>query len=291
MRVTGHVSQSEIVLALTCPDQPGIVHAVSGFFLERGGDIIDSQQFGSRASGRFFMRVHVGLDGPSADVDALRSDFGTIAREYRMEWSLTDIEELPRVAILVSRFGHCLNDLLYRWSTGQLRVDIRLIVSNHRDFELLAESYDVPFVHVPVTPDTKREAEQELMSLVKEHAIDLVVLARYMQVLSDELCEQLAGRAINIHHSFLPSFKGGRPYHQAFERGVKLVGATAHYVTAELDEGPIIEQEVVRVHHGFGAQDLTVAGRDAECVALARAVQWHAENRVLLDGPRTVVLR
>jgi formyltetrahydrofolate deformylase len=282
---------NEIVLSLSCADRPGIVHAVSGFFLERGGDIIDSQQFGSRLSGRFFMRVHVGLDRPNSGVSEIRSEFGTVAATYGMQWSLTGVDERPRVAILVSRFGHCLNDLLYRWSTGQLKVDVSLIVSNHRDFASLAETYGVPFVHVPVTTDTKPEAEQELMRLVKEHDIDLVVLARYMQILSDELCEQLAGRAINIHHSFLPSFKGGRPYHQAFERGVKLVGATAHYVTAELDEGPIIEQEVVRVHHGFTPQDLTVAGRDAECVALARAVQWHAEHRVLLDGPRTVVLR
>src|SRR5919198_93689 len=289
--MTQEAPPSEVVLSLTCPDQPGIVHAVSAFLLEHGGDIVDSQQFSDRVSGRFFMRVDVRFEDADVALSQLRSEFATVAEPLAMQWTLTDVEQRQRVAILVSRFGHCLNDLLFRWSAGQLTIDIPLIVSNHRDLEPLAGSYGIPFVHVPVTPETKQEAEQELLRRVKEYDIDLVVLARYMQILSDELCEQLAGRAINIHHSFLPSFKGGKPYHQAHDRGVKLVGATAHYVTAELDEGPIIEQEVVRVNHSFTAQDLVVAGRDVECIALARAVQWHAEHRILLNGHRTVILR
>ncbi len=282
---------AEVVLALTCPDQPGIVHAVSEFFLKNDGDIADSQQFGDSDSGRFFMRVRVKLQAGSKLLKELEAEFAQIGQSYGMDWTLKGSTDRQRVMILVSRFGHCLNDLLYRHKTGQLNIDIPVIVSNHRDFEDLANSYGIPFIHLPVTADTKREAEHALMRLVNQHDIDLVVLARYMQVLSDELCQQLEGRAINIHHSFLPSFKGGKPYHQALERGVKLVGATAHYVTAELDEGPIIEQEIVRVDHGYSAQDLVVAGRDVESVALARAVQWHSEHRVLLNGHRTVVFR
>ena len=290
--MTQEAPPTEVVLSLTCPDKPGIVHAVAQFVFERGGDMLDSQQFVDRPSGRFFMRVHVLLDSPDVDVAQLRADFAsTVAEPLDMQWTLTDTQQRQRVAILVSRFGHCLNDLLFRWSTGQLKIDIPVIVSNHRDLQPHAETYGVPFVHIPVTQDTKHEAEQELLRVVKEYDIDLVVLARYMQILSDDLCQQLAGRAINIHHSFLPSFKGGKPYHQAHDRGVKLVGATAHYVTSELDEGPIIEQEVVRVNHSYGAQDLVVAGRDAECVALARAVQWHSEHRILLSGHRTVIFR
>lgn len=281
----------DVVLSLSCPDRPGIVYAVSGFFLDHGGDIVESQQFGDQLTQRFFMRVQVRFDNLELTETFLQTEFARVAEPLGMEWTLTNVHHRQRVAILVSRFGHCLNDLLYRWRTGQLPIDIPLIVSNHRDLEPLAQTYGIPFVHNPVTPDTKQEAEQELLRLVKEHDIDLVVLARYMQVLSDDLCEQLAGRAINIHHSFLPSFKGAKPYHQAHDRGVKLVGATAHYVTAELDEGPIIEQEVVRVQHGYTSQDLVVAGRDAECVALARAVQWHSENRILLNGHRTVIFR
>jgi formyltetrahydrofolate deformylase len=289
--MTTETTPIEVVLSLTCPDKKGIVHAVAAFFFERGGDMLESQQFVDRANRRFFMRVQVRLDQGDVDVARLRSEFAPVAASLGMEWTLTDTQQRPRVAILVSKFGHCLNDLLYRWSTGQLKIDIPLIVSNHPDLRSHAEAYGIPFVHIPVTPDSKREAEQELLRLVKEHEIDLVVLARYMQILSDELCEQLAGRAINIHHSFLPSFKGGKPYHQAHDRGVKLVGATAHYVTADLDEGPIIEQEVVRVNHDYSPGDLVVAGRDAECVALARAVQWHSEHRILLSGHRTLIFR
>jgi formyltetrahydrofolate deformylase len=208
-----------------------------------------------------------------------------------MEWQLHAVDDRPRVLIMVSRFGHCLNDLLYRWQTGQLKIDIPLIVSNHRDFEALAKSYGIPFEHVPVTRETKSAAEAKLLDLIDQHDIELTVLARYMQVLSDSLCTKLEGRVINIHHSFLPSFKGAKPYHQAFERGVKVVGATAHYVTPDLDEGPIIEQEVIRVDHTQDAEQLAVIGRDAECLALSRAVQWHVERRVLLNGTRTVVFK
>ena len=289
--MTQEVQPSEVVLSLACPDRPGIVHAVSAFFLDRGGDILESQQFGDRVSGRFFMRVQVRFDDAGASEAQLQSEFAAVADSLGMEWTLADVHHCQRVALLVSRFGHCLNDLLYRWSTGQLTIDIPFIVSNHREMEPLAQTHGIPFVHIPVTSETKHEAEQELLRLVEEHDIDLVVLARYMQILSDDICQQLAGRAINIHHSFLPSFKGGKPYHQAHDRGVKLVGATAHYVTADLDEGPIIEQEVVRVQHGFTPHDLVVAGRDAECVALARAVQWHSEHRILLNGHRTVIFR
>jgi formyltetrahydrofolate deformylase len=208
-----------------------------------------------------------------------------------MDWDLHDPAVRPRVLIMVSRFGHCLNDLLYRRETGTLPIDVAAIVSNHTDFAGLARWNNVPFHHVPVTPDTRGQAEDALRALLARYAVDLVVLARYMQVLSDELCAELAGRAINIHHSFLPSFKGARPYHQAHARGVKLIGATAHYVTAALDEGPIIEQEVARVDHSQRPEDLVAAGRDVECQALARAVRWHAEHRVLLNGDRTIVFR
>jgi formyltetrahydrofolate deformylase len=222
-------------------------------------------------------------------VEDLRSSFPGLAARYRMEWALHRADERARVLVMVSRFGHCLNDLLYRWHAGQLAVDIAAVVSNHTDFAGLAESYGVPFVHVPVTPATKPQAEARLFDLIDAYRVDLVVLARYMQVLSDEVCKRMEGRVINVHHSILPSFKGAKPYHQAYERGVKLVGATAHYVTPDLDEGPIIEQEVIRVDHGLGPDEVAVAGRDAECQALARAVQWHAEHRVFLDGQRTVV--
>jgi formyltetrahydrofolate deformylase len=235
--------------------------------------------------------VHFTAKDRCVSVEELREAFTRIAGLYSMEWQLHATDERPRVLLMVSRFGHCLNDLLYRWSTGQLKIDIPLIVSNHTDFEALANSYGIPFVHVPVTKENKAEAEARLLELVEDHQVELVVLARYMQVLSDDLCKRLAGQVINIHHSFLPSFKGAKPYHQAYERGVKVVGATAHYVTPDLDEGPIIEQEVIRVDHTHGPEDLVVIGRDAECLALARAVQWHVERRVLLNGRHTVVFR
>jgi len=281
----------EYVLTVDCPDGPGLVHALSGFVMNHCGSILESQQFDDRLSGRFFLRVHFEVLDPALTIDALRHGFRDVAIRHGMNWQLWDADAPYRTLIMVSRFGHCLNDLLFRWQSGGLQVEIPAIVSNHPDLEPLAAAYGVEFHHIPVTPDTKFAAEEQLLELVKTLDIDLVVLARYMQVLSDNLCKQLEGRAINIHHSFLPSFKGARPYHQAFDRGVKLVGATAHYVTADLDEGPIIEQDVVRVDHRATAPELVAAGRDVESQVLSRALAWHAQSRILLNGHRTVVFR
>jgi formyltetrahydrofolate deformylase len=278
----------QYILTLSCPDKQGIVHAVSSYLFITGCNIVDSQQFGDPDSGLFFMRVHFSAEAP-VSLEKLRASFTATGDAFRMEWEISSGEEKMRVLLLVSKFGHCLNDLLFRARSGALPVEIAGVVSNHGDFEELVGSYGVPFHYIPVTPDTKPEAEAALLRIVEEERVDLVVLARYMQVLSDDLCKALTGRAINIHHSFLPSFKGAKPYHQAHARGVKLVGATAHYVTAVLDEGPIIEQEVVRVSHDVTPQKLVALGRDVECQALARAVKWHAEHRVLLNGSRTVV--
>ncbi|MGW7352760.1 formyltetrahydrofolate deformylase [Streptomyces sp. NPDC054784] len=287
----------EYVLTLSCPDKQGIVHAVSSYLFMTGCNIEDSRQFGDRGTGLFFMRVHFSAGtgradgGPGAPVtlDKLRAGFAAIGDSFRMDWQLHRAGARMRVVLMVSRFGHCLNDLLFRSRIGALPVEVAAVVSNHTDFEELVGSYGVPFRHIPVTKDGKPEAEAELLRLVEEEDVELVVLARYMQVLSDDLCKALSGRIINIHHSFLPSFKGAKPYHQAHARGVKLIGATAHYVTAELDEGPIIEQEVERVEHDLTPDELVAVGRDVECQALARAVKWHSEHRVLLNGHRTVV--
>ena len=280
----------EFILTVSCVDTPGLVFAVSSYLIQHNGNILQSQQFDDRASGAFFMRVHFDVPG-GAVLDELRAGFSHVAGAFRMTWKLADAATPTRTLIMVSRFGHCLNDLLYRQSTGRLNLDIAAIVSNHADFASLAGSYDIPFHHEPVTPDTKAAAEARLLVLIDELDIELVVLARYMQVLSPELCRALSGRAINIHHSFLPGFKGAKPYHQAHARGVKLIGATAHYVTDDLDEGPIIEQDVMRVEHTDEAEDLVDAGRDVEAQVLARAVRWHAEHRVLLNGHRTVVFK
>ena len=281
----------DFVLTLRCPDRPGIVHAVSGFLVKHGGNIVESQQFGDPLTGDFFMRVAFAVDG-EVRVEDLRADFtAAVAEPYGMGVDLFAARAPYRTLIMVSKHLHCLNDLLFRWSSGSLQVDIPVVVSNHRDAEPLVRSYGLDFAHVPVTPETKPAAEDELRRLVAEHDIDLVVLARYMQVLSDDLCRDLSGRAINIHHSFLPSFKGAKPYHQAFDRGVKLVGATAHYVTGDLDEGPIIEQDVLRVDHSYSQEQLVAAGRDVEAQVLSRAVRWHSESRVLPNGHRTVVFR
>lgn len=278
----------QYVLTLACPDKQGIVHAVSSYLFMTGCNIEDSQQFGDHDTGLFFMRVHFSAPAP-VSLDKLRASFAAIGDSFQMEWQIGQAAEKMRVLLMVSRFGHCLNDLLFRASTGALPVEVVAVVSNHTDFAELVGSYDVPFHHVPVTRDTKEQAEARLLEIVREEGVELVVLARYMQVLSDDLCKQLSGRIINIHHSFLPSFKGAKPYHQAHTRGVKLIGATAHYVTADLDEGPIIEQEVERVGHELTPEQLVAVGRDVECQALARAVKWHAERRVLLNGRRTVV--
>jgi formyltetrahydrofolate deformylase len=289
----------EFVLTLSCPDAKGIVHAVSGLLFQAGCNIIDSQQFGDvlgeDATGLFFMRVHFEAPDHLADAGTLDRLFGHVRQQYAMSAQVRGLARRPRLMLLVSKHGHCLNDLLFRWKSGQLPVDIPAIVSNHPDFAELAASYGIPFHHLPLPTGSsaavKREQEQRIEALFTELDIDLVVLARYMQILSTELCQFLQGRAINIHHSFLPSFKGAKPYYQAHERGVKLIGATAHYVTADLDEGPIIEQDVERVDHTLSPEDFTAVGRDVECVVLARAVRWHVEHRVLLNGRKTVVFR
>ncbi|WP_030855640.1 formyltetrahydrofolate deformylase [Streptomyces sp. NRRL F-4474] len=280
--------QPQYVLTVSCPDKQGIVHAVSSYLFMTGCNIVDSQQFGDRETGLFFMRVHFEAE-PAVTVEKLRASFAAIGESFKMDWEIHRSEERMRIILMVSKFGHCLNDLLFRSRIGALPVEIAAVVSNHTDFAELVASYDVPFVHIPVTKDTKAQAEAQLLELVRAENVELVVLARYMQVLSDNLCKELSGRIINIHHSFLPSFKGAKPYHQAHARGVKLIGATAHYVTADLDEGPIIEQEVERVGHEVTPDQLVAVGRDVECQALARAVKWHSEHRVLLNGSRTVV--
>jgi len=280
----------EFILTLSCPDKPGIVYAVSSFLVQHSANIITSQQYGEPDDGLFFMRVHFSVPQPGRPVDELERDFTWVAEAFHMTWRLHDKSERIRTLLMVSQLGHCLNDLLFRRSAGSLPVDITGVVSNHEVFRDLTESYRVPFHYMPVTAETKSAAEAKLLSLIDETKTELVVLARYMQILSPEVCKRVEGRMINIHHSFLPSFKGAKPYHQAHAKGVKLVGATAHYVTPDLDEGPIIEQGLVRVDHSYGPDRLVEAGRDVETQVLARAVAWHADHRVLLNGNRTVVL-
>ncbi|HEX2012132.1 MAG TPA: formyltetrahydrofolate deformylase [Roseateles sp.] len=284
---------SRFILKLSCPDRAGIVHAVTGFLLEQGGNILTSAQHGDADHQRFFMRLEFEC-AAGAEAAALRAAFAPLAVQLQMDWELVAGAAKTRVLLLVSKLGHCLNDLLFRVQTGHLPIEIPAIVSNHRDFYQLAASHNIPFHHFPLlnsTIEQKAAQERKIREVVEENRIDLVVLARYMQILSPEFCAYLSGRAINIHHSFLPSFKGAKPYHQAYERGVKLIGATAHYVTSDLDEGPIIEQEVARIDHSLPPEQLVAIGRDVECVTLARAIQWHAEHRVLLNGHRTVVFR
>ena len=295
----------EFILTLSCRDKPGIVHAVAGLLFEAGCNIIDSQQFGDlpepgddsgvHATGLFFMRVHFKAPQRLAELSALQALFAHTAERFGMDLKLHALSRRPRLLLMVSRHGHCLNDLLFRSQSGQLHAEVAAIVSNHPDFASLAAGFGIAFHHLPLpagaAAEAKRDQEREVERLVETLGIDLVVLARYMQILSPAFCDFLRGRAINIHHSFLPSFKGARPYYQAHERGVKLIGATAHYVTADLDEGPIIEQDVERVDHTLGPEDFTAVGRDVECVVLARAVRWHVERRVLLNGRKTVVFR
>ena len=275
------------VLTLVCPDRPGLVHAVCSGLLAVGGNIVENHQFGDTDTATFCMRTVVDADVAGADDvrAAVTAELGAGEHTLRVRPE----GHRPRVLIMVSKYDHCLVDLLYRWRNGALAVDIPLIVSNHPNLADIARRHDIPFVHLPITPDTKAAQEAALKALVAEHRVDLVVLARYMQVLSNDLCHHLAGRAINIHHSFLPGFKGARPYHQAHERGVKLIGATAHFVTGDLDEGPIIEQDVVRVNHAHTAPELTSLGQDVERQVLSRAVRYWAEDRVLLVGHKTVV--
>ena len=298
----------EFVLTLACPERPGIVRAVTAFLADRGFDIVEHQQFDDHVSGNLFLRTAFtggrtdtgdgtrpdpGFDGLNDRVsiaERLTAGFAATAAEFGMNFTFHDGRP-QRLLVMVSKFGHCLNDLIYRWRAGSLGAEIAVVVSNHEDLRAMAETAGLPFIHVPVTPGTKPEAEARLLELVAGYDADLVVLARYMQVLSNDLCTNLRGRAINIHHSFLPGFKGAKPYHQAYDRGVKLIGATAHYVTPDLDEGPIIEQEVFRVDHSLDADALVTVGRDAESQALSRAVKWHCQHRVLLNDTRTVVFR
>jgi formyltetrahydrofolate deformylase len=278
------------ILTLSCTQRPGIVHAVTAFLFGHGCDIVEHRQFDDPIRHALFLRTEFVA---RADTDAAQLSAAfrfEVADEFAMDFQLSN-DSPQRVLVMVSKMGHCLNDLIFRWRAGSLNADLVAVVSNHEDLRPMAEAGGLPFIHVPVTPESKPQAEQRLLELVDEYGADLVVLARYMQVLSDNLCLKLLGRAINIHHSFLPGFKGAKPYHQAFDRGVKLVGATAHYVTPDLDEGPIIEQEVIRIDHNYDPRALTIVGRDAEAIALARAVRWHSERRVLLNERSTVVLR
>ncbi|HET9050724.1 MAG TPA: formyltetrahydrofolate deformylase [Candidatus Dormibacteraeota bacterium] len=277
------------MLTLSCPDRPGIVHAVTGVLVDLDCNILESQQFGDPATGRFFLRLEATGGAPALERVADR--MAPVGGRFAMSWRLHDASARCRILILVSREGHCLNDLLFRQRSGALRAEIVGVVSNHPDLAPLCDAAGVPFSHLPVSPETRPEQEGEMLRIVDERRAELVVLARYMRVLSPATCERLRGRVINIHHSFLPSFPGSRPYVQAHERGVKVIGATAHYVTADLDEGPIIEQDVERVDHTMDPAQLAAAGRDVECTTLARAVRWHAEHRVLLNGSRTVVFR
>jgi formyltetrahydrofolate deformylase len=277
------------ILTLSCPDRLGIVHAVSGFLLERQGNIEEAAQYNDPATGLFFMRVQFACDPLSRE--QLITELAAFAVPFEMTWKLHSTQDAMRTVIMVSRDGHCLNDILFRWKSGLLPIDVRAIISNHRDFYQLAASYNVPFHHITLTLESKAQAEAKQLDIIESEGAELVVLARYMQVLSNDLCNKLSGRAINIHHSMLPSFKGAKPYHQAHDRGVKVIGATAHYVTADLDEGPIIEQDVTRVDHKDTVENLTARGKDTESRVLARAVKWHSEHRVLLNGHKTVIFK
>ncbi|MGE3595990.1 MAG: formyltetrahydrofolate deformylase [Dehalococcoidia bacterium] len=282
-------AEGHYILLLSCPDRPGIVHAVSGLLYRLGGNIVDSMQYGDSLTGTFCMRVQ--FTTATTTMAELKNAFAEVGRDFSMTWNIYDTTERPRVLIMVSQHDHCLQDLLYRHRRGSLPMQIAAVVSNHRDTYQLVASHNVPFHHLPVTAETKAAREAELLRLITDEKIDLIILARYMQILSDHACNALAGKVINIHHSFLPGFKGAKPYHQAHARGVKLIGATAHYVTADLDEGPIIEQDITRVSHGLSPEELVEVGREIEQRVLSRAVQYELEHRVLLIGGRTVVFR
>lgn len=280
------------ILTLSCPDRRGIVHAVSAFLLEQGGNIEEAAQYNDHDTGLFFMRVQFAFDaGAAPDAATLKAKLAVFAANFDMQWKLHDTQQHMPTVLMVSKEGHCLNDLLFRCKSGLLPINVCAIISNHRDFYQLAASYNIPFHHIPVTAATKAQAESRALEVIESEGAELVVLARYMQILSNDLCSKLVGRAINIHHSFLPSFKGAKPYYQAHDRGVKLIGATAHYVTADLDEGPIIEQDVARVDHSRTVEDFTAQGRDTESQVLARAVKWHSEHRVLINGRKTVIFK
>jgi formyltetrahydrofolate deformylase len=276
------------VLTVTCKSTRGIVAAISGYLADKGCNIVDSSQFDDLQTGMFFMRVSfISEQGESRE--AITEGFAPVAEKFGMDAKIESSAERMKVLLMVSRFGHCLNDLLYRWKIGALPIDIVGVVSNHFDYQKVVVNHDIPFHHIKVTKDNKPKAEAQLMDLVEQTGTELIVLARYMQVLSDELCQKMSGKIINIHHSFLPSFKGANPYKQAYERGVKLIGATAHYVTADLDEGPIIEQDTVRITHAQSAEDYVSLGRDVESQVLARAIHAHIHHRTFINGNRTVV--
>jgi formyltetrahydrofolate deformylase len=288
------MSTQGFILKISCPDRPGIVHAVSQFLFNQTANILDSAQFSDTFTSRFFMRVHFAKTSQELNLQNLQELFKGIGDSFQMDWELFDAASKPKVLIMVSKLGHCLNDLLFRTHSGYLPIEIAGIVSNHQDFQNLAAGYKIPFHFMPLSSandERKNEQEEQLLKLIDQEKIDLVVLARYMQILSPKVCQKLSGKAINIHHSFLPSFKGAKPYWQAHQRGVKLIGATAHYVTTDLDEGPIIEQGVERVDHAMNPDQLAAVGRDVECMALSRAVRWHAEHRILLNGKSTVVFQ
>jgi formyltetrahydrofolate deformylase len=278
-----------VILSLSCADQIGIVHAVTGYLVERSLNIAESQQFGDPDTGQFFLRVQADTRGSDATIEGLRRDFGPLADRFAMTWELHDAGRRPVLLLLVSKLGHCLNDLLYRHQTGSLAVEIPAIVSNHPDLESLADMYGIPFHHLPVTPDTKRQQEEAVLDIIDRLGVDLVVLARYMQILTPYVVDRLPSRIINIHHGLLPGFEGAAPHRQAFDHGVKVIGATAHYVTSELDDGPIIEQTTSRIDHSADPSRIAAVTRDLECLALAHAVKWHVEHRVLRNGPKTVV--
>ena len=286
------MNDTRYILILSCKDVRGIVAAVTGFLAEHFGFIIESAQFGDESTGQFFLRIEFSVEHSGPSEEMLNKWFyEQVAQRFSMQWQIARKAQKSRVLIMVSKAGHCLNDLLYRYTTDQLAIEVPAIVSNHNDLKHIADWHEIPFHHIPVGANGKAEQEARVWDIVEHMQVDVVVLARYMQVLSPEQCKRLQGRAINIHHSFLPSFKGARPYQQAFDRGVKLIGATAHYVTTDLDEGPIIEQEVARVDHAHSAEDLTAIGRDTECLVLARALKYHIEHRVLINGTKTVVFR
>lgn len=283
-------NRPSFILKVSCPGRSGIVAAIGNFLADRACFIKELHQFDDLDLGRFFCTIEFFFEGSQEPkVQQLRAAFEMTALSFDMEWAIYDASQATKVLIMVSQYDHCLRDLLYRRSTGELNIDITAIVSNHQDLQKLADHESIPFIHLPVSKDNKPEQEARLFEIVRETGTELVVLARYMQVLSDSLCQKLAGRCINIHHSFLPGFKGAKPYHQAYERGVKLIGATAHYVTADLDEGPIIEQMVERVTHSQDSKNLTQVGRDLEAQTLARAVKYHVRHRVFMNGQRTVV--
>ena len=285
-------SEPNYILTLSCDDRPGIVAAVAGFITQHKGFITESAQFGDASTGRFFMRTEFAVDTSAPEEDQFKRLFHEkVGDPFAMRWALHPAQRKPRVLIMVSKFGHCFYDLMHRYHAGLLKVEIPAVVSNHPDMQNAAEWYRVPYYHFPLIADQKEAQEAQVLEVIERHEIDLVVLARYMQILSPELCQKLRGKAINIHHSFLPSFKGAKPYHQAYDRGVKIIGATAHYVTSDLDEGPIIEQEVARVDHTHKPSDLAAFGRDIESRVLAAAVKYHVEHRVLLNGTKTVVFK